>query len=210
MRKRFSNGFVVLVMLVLGISGAFASTAWANEIGLKLGYQHSEGIKAGIFYAFDLSDTVAIQPEVYYSQRKYEYGPLYWYGYDMVGETFYDTVRFIEVPVLLKYKMKLRGDFKPVFFGGGYASFRLSRESFMDSPPSYFLGWRRYADVDGGFVVGAGFQYIEAKVGYHFDVRANFGMGWVQQLDPNMLSPFYIPPIENYNRSLSIMVGISF
>ncbi|NIM14029.1 MAG: hypothetical protein GTO45_18440, partial [Candidatus Aminicenantes bacterium] len=73
MRKKISNRYVICVMLVIGISGAFVSTAWANEIGLKLGYQHFKGIKAGIFYTFELSDTVAIQPEVYYSQRKYQY-----------------------------------------------------------------------------------------------------------------------------------------
>jgi hypothetical protein len=208
MRKRFSNGFVVLVMLVSGISGVFASTAWANDIGFKVGYQHFEGIKAGIFYTFDLSDTVAIQPEVYYSQRKYEHGPAGWY--DTVGTRYYDMVRFIEVPVLLKYKVKLRGDFKPVFFGGGYASFRLNRGSLMDNPHSFTLSWRRYADVDGGFVVGTGFEYSEGKVEYHFDVRGNFGIGWVQEQDPNILSFIDIPTIRNYNRSLSIMVGISF
>jgi hypothetical protein len=198
-------------MLVIGISGAFASTAWANDFGFKLGYQHYEGIKGGIFYTIELSDTVAMQPEVYYTQRKFEYGPLYWYGFefDMVGQTFYDTVKFIEVPVLLKYKVKLRGEFKPVFFGGGYASFRLSRESLPDNAFAAMTS-RRYADVDGGFVVGAGFQYREAKVGYHFDIRANFGVGPVQKIMPGLLSSFYFPTIKNYNRSLSLMVGISF
>ena len=200
MRKKISHGYMVFVMLVLGISGALDSTAWANDIGFKAGYQHFEGIKAGIFYTFDLSDTVAIQPEVYYSQRKYGCGSHSYYH--TVGETFYDMVRFIEVPVLLKYKVKLWGHFKPVFFGGGYASFRLSRESEMINAFTFFS--RRYAEVEAGFVVGAGFQYMKAKVGYHFDVRANFGVGPVQKLT------YYIFPKENYNRSLSIMVGISF
>jgi hypothetical protein len=209
MRKKISTRYVMCVMLVVGISGAFTFTAWANDIGFKVGYQHFEGIKAGIFYTFDLSDTVAIQPEVYYTQRKYDYGPISCSGYDMVGEMLYDTVRFIEVPVLLKYKVKLRGDFKPVFFSGGYSAFRLSREletGYAFTPTSL----RRYADVDVGFVVGAGFQYTEAKVEYHFDVRMNFGVGSIQKLMPSLMSLVYFPPIENYNRSLSIMVGISF
>jgi hypothetical protein len=129
MRKRFSKGFVVLVMLVIGISGVFVSTARANDIGFKVGYQHVEGIKAGIFYTFDLSDTVAIQPEVYYSQRKFEYCPTEWY--DLPDEKEYDTVRFIEVPVLLKYKFNLSSRFKPVLFAGGYAAFRVSSDFWI-------------------------------------------------------------------------------
>lgn len=211
MRKKISIRYVMYVMLAVVISGAFASTAWANDIGFKLGYQHFEGIKAGIFYTFDLSDAVAIQPEVYYTQRKYEYGPYYFYGSEMAGERLYDTVRFIDVPVLLKYEVKLRDDFKPVFFSGAYASFRLSRETERDDTIAP-VTLRRYADVDVGFVVGAGFQYIEGKVEYHFDVRASFGVGSVQKLkiEPGLWSLVYFPTIENYNRSLSIMVGISF
>jgi len=174
-----------------------------------VGYQHFEGIKAGIFYTFDLSETVAIQPEVYYSQRKYKYDPIYWSGYDMRGEGFYDMLRFIEVPVLLKYRVKLRDNFKPVFFGGGYASFRLSRGTFIRPPDFFSQSCRRYADVDGGFVVGGGFEHSEGKVEYHFDIRANFGIGTIQKLECELFCE-YIPTIKNYNRSLSIMVGMSF
>ncbi|NIM17172.1 MAG: outer membrane beta-barrel protein, partial [Candidatus Aminicenantes bacterium] len=151
--------------------------------------------------------TVAIQPEVYYSQRKYQYSPPDWY--DMKGETYYDTVGFIELPILLKYKVKLRGDFKPVFFGGGYASFRLSRGEVKDWPYSFFLSRRLYANVDGGLVVGAGFKYIEGKVGYHLDLRYNFGLVDVQEVTPYLIE-ILVPPEYSKNRSLTLMVGISF
>jgi hypothetical protein len=204
MKKTFFNVFIVLLILVSGISGAFVSTAWANDMGFKVGYQHFEGIKAGIFYTFDLSDTAAIQPEVYYSQRKYEYGPPGWY--DVKGETFYNTVRFIEVPVLLKYKFNLSSQFKPVLFAGGYAAFRVSRD-FYASSVHFILS--NYADIDGGFVVGAGFKYIEGKVGYHLDLRYNFGLVDVQEVTPYLIE-ILVPPEYSKNRSLTLMVGISF
>lgn len=204
MKKIYLKVFIVLVILVSGISGAFVPAAWANDIGFKVGYQHVEGIKAGIFYTFDLSETVAIQPEVYYSQRKFQYCPTQWY--DLPDEKAYDTVRFIEVPVLLKYKFNPGSRFKPVLFAGGYGAFRVSRD-FYASSVHFILS--RYADVDGGFVVGAGFQYTEGKVGYHFDLRYNFGLVDVQKLTPYLIE-ILVPPEYNKNRSLALMVGISF
>jgi hypothetical protein len=204
MKKIFLRVFIFLVILVLGISDAFVSTSWANDIGLKLGYQHFEGIKAGIFYTFDLSDMVAIQPEVYYSQRKFQYGPPDWY--DVKGERFDNTVRFIEVPVLLKYKFNLSSQFKPVLFAGGYTAFRVSSD-FYASSVHFILS--NYADIDGGFVVGAGLKYIEGKVGYHLDLRFNFGLVDVQEVNPYLIE-ILVPPEYSKNRSLTLMVGISF
>jgi hypothetical protein len=205
MNKKILNMVVVLVLL--GSGSAFAPKAMANEIGLKAGYQYYEGIKAGLFYTVDLGDSFALQPEVYYSQRKFQYSSVTWY--DIPGEKAYDTVRFIEVPVLLKYKFNLSGRFKPVLFAGGYAGFRVSRD-FYASPVHFILS--RYVQVDGGLVVGAGlsgFERGQGKIRLHIDLRWNIGLVDFQELTPYLIE-ILVPPEYNKNRSLSLMVGVSF
>ena len=99
MSKRFLKMFVVLI--VLGLSSAFAPMVLANQVGINAGFQGIEGAKLGVFYALYLGETLQLQPGIYYTLRKYKVPPPDWY--DIADEKVYDTVRFIELPVLLKY-----------------------------------------------------------------------------------------------------------
>jgi len=198
----------VILLMVFGLSGAFAPFVWANQVGINAGFQGIEGAKLGVFYALDLGEALQFQPGIYYTLRNYKVPPPDWY--DIADEKVYDTVRFIEIPVLLKYKINLNNPFQPFLFAGGYAAFRISEQRIFDN--SFSGGFRQYADVDGGVVLGAGFEHGRGRMKFHLDFRANIGLSQVQKVEHGMFlsSIMPTPPIENKNRSLSILVGISF
>ncbi|UCH92451.1 MAG: PorT family protein [Candidatus Aminicenantes bacterium] len=204
MSKRFSK--IVVVLMVLGLSGAFASLVLANQPGVKAGFQGIEGAKLGVFYDIDLGETLQFQPGIYYTLRKYRVPPPDWY--DTPDEKIYDTVRFIEIPVLLKYRFNLRGPSQPFLFGGGYVAFRISEQMVFDN--SFPGGFRQYAGVDGGVVLGAGFEHGRGRMKFHLDFRANIGLSRVQKVEHGMFLSSLSPPIKNKNRSLSILLGVSF
>ena len=194
--------------MVFGLSGAFAPLVLANQPGINAGFQSIEGAKLGVFYALDLGETLQLQPGIYYTLGKYKVPPPDWY--DLPDEKVFDTVRFIEIPVLLKYKINLKGPFQPFLLGGGYVAFRISGQFVFDN--SFSGGFRSYADVDGGVVLGAGFEHGRGRIKLHLDFRANIGLSRVQKVATGMFlsSILPTPPIENKNRSLSILVGVSF
>jgi hypothetical protein len=141
MSKRFSK--IVIVLMVLGLSVAFAPLVLANQAGINADFQGIEGAKLGVFYAVDLGETLQLQPGIYYTLRNYKVPPPDWY--DIPDEKVYDTVRFIEIPVLLKYKINLKSSIQPFLFAGGYVAFRISEQLVFDT--SFSGGFRSYADV---------------------------------------------------------------
>lgn len=204
MNKRFSK--TVIVLMVFGLGGAFAPLALANQAGINAGFQGIEGAKLGFFYAVDLGETLQLQPGIYYTLRKYKVPPPDWY--DLPDEKVYDTVRFIEIPVLLKYIINIKSSIRPFLLAGGYVAFRISEQLVFDT--NFSGGFRTYADVDGGVVLGAGFEHGRGRIKLHLDLRANIGLGRVQKVEHCMFLSTLTPSIENKNRSLSVLVGISF
>ena len=192
--------------MVLGLSGAVAPLLLANQAGINAGFQSIEGAKLGVFYAVDLGKSLQLQPGIYYTLRNYKVPAPGWY--DTLYEEVYDMVRFIEIPVLLKYKIKLRNPTQPFLFAGGYVAFRISEQLIFYN--GFSGGFRSYADVDSGVVLGAGFEHGRGRMKFHLDFRANIGLSRVQKVERGMFLSTLTPPIENKNRSLSVLVGISF
>jgi hypothetical protein len=209
MRKKFLN---MVILMLLGFGSVFTPNGWANEFGLKVGYQHYEGIRAGLFYTVDLGETFALQPEVYYYQRKFKIGPNEWF--DIFDTKSYDKVQFIEIPVLLKYKINLSPRFKPALFAGGYAGFRISRDSYTNQ---MLFALSRYKKVDAGLMLGVGLESYERgnrKIKLHVDLRWNIGFVNFQELMPYLCDTYVfcgcMMPEYIKNRSISILVGASF
>lgn len=87
-------------------------------------------------------------------------------------------------------------------------AFRISGQFVFDN--SFSGGFRSYADVDSGVVLGAGFEHGRGRMKLHLDFRANIGLSRVQKVEHGMFLSTLSPPIKSKNRSLSIMVGLSF
>ena len=69
---------------------------------------------------------------------------------------------------------------------------------------------RNYTDVNGGVVVGAGFELTRGKITLHVDFRAKIGFGWLRQLDYSKLTDILSPINNGKSSSFSILAGISF
>lgn len=214
---------VVKVMLCVVL---LCSALWveaAVENGFKIGYQHNEGYKAGLFYSINLGSGFSLQPELYFSQREYKYGD-YPTCYGVSDEIAfcpqshygYDAVRFIEVPVLFKYRFNLRGNFKPVILAGAYAAFRVSPGKVYDDDYWWSL-YRTYEDVDAGLIAGIGFEHQMKNIKVHYDFRYNFGLVEVQKVWRSFVEVYgFVPGGDAWvsekrkTSSFSLLVGVSF
>lgn len=187
-----------------------------SQLGVKMGLQRTgyeemdtfslKSYKIGVFYAFHLGSRVSLQPELYFSNFGSQE-----YGNDRdTGDIVKQTLSYIEFPLLVKYTVPLGSRLRPVVFGGGYFSFRVSKNIFgriIDlaaedyNPPFPYLIYIPYAGVDSGLVMGIGLEHTGRQVDIHFDLRVNLG-----------ISDVYggASDITKRNHSLALMVGVSF
>lgn len=214
----------ILLITCLAVSMLFAGTSELvarAEPGFKVGYQTRDGFKAGAFYTIHLGSGFALQPEIFLSQRQYKYSnyPCY-YGSEIIhyipgfDEHGYDTVRYVEIPVLLKYTVNLKSNFKPVLFAGGFTAFRVTPEKLGDN--YYGYTYRKYKDVDAGLIFGLGFEHKLGKIKMHYDFRYTLGLVDVQEAWSSCMEVWdpshgdWWSPQKRKNRSFAFMVGVSF
>jgi hypothetical protein len=85
------------------------------------------GFQLGVSYTAWLSEDISVQPELYYSQRGYHFEeiPLYNTSYRL-------KVHYLQIPVLLKYRLPVEWAVVPGLLLGPYASLRLSASRTID------------------------------------------------------------------------------
>jgi hypothetical protein len=215
------------MLVIAGLTGL--PGVMAADFGIKAGYQGRDGFKAGVFLGLDLAKNLQVQPELYYSQRKYQYTS---FVYQHTFSSLYipplerddfDTVKFIEVPVLLKYRANMRGHIKPVIFGGGYLAFNLEDKGRQWAMYPYYPfvdPEREYSQSEAGVIFGTGFEYGCGKMKMILDIRVNIGLTAMLELYPlGLFGPegsgeefaYHYDPLEKKKtRSVCVMVGFSF
>lgn len=203
----------------------------AASVGVKLGVHrldnnssNSFSTRLGLFCNFALGGNFSLQPELYLNNYIYPYGGEYYSLGDTSKETVYsDKLRYLEVPLLIKYRVPIKGDLRPVVFGGLYAAFRLSEkkpelkdyqldESFWGFYNTPLL--REYPGVEGGWIIGLGLEHGQGRTRMHFDVRLNIGLTHLAKVTSsayNYLGESITPyDYSDRNHSLSFNMGISF
>lgn len=208
--KQIKRAALLIVVL------AFMQPVLHGSMGIKMGFQRAEyeeinefnlnSYKIGVFYSFRLGKNVLLQPELYFSQ----FGSRV-YGSDwMTGKLNKETLSYIELPLLVKYRVPLGSRLRPVFFGGGYFAYRVSKNLFdiiteiygeCYVPPSPYITYIPYSETDSGVVVGIGLEHIGSTTSMHFDLRVNIGLLNVYNGTPDF---------KKRNHSLSFMVGVGF
>lgn len=216
--------FSMLIMFMFVIAGGTAESR--AEPGFKIGFQTIDGFRAGVFYSIPLGKNFAIQPEVNYTQRKYRSKALvmldwFWTLSSFIplpSDKVYETARYIEVPVLLKfYSFKAKGNFRPLIYIGGYSAFRISAKKKEDRE-IWYGNKRDYADVDAGLIAGAGFEHEVGNIKVHYDLRYTYGLTDILEIQrytmgcvPEGDSELYLnDPEFQKNRTFSFSVGLSF
>jgi hypothetical protein len=230
---KFLKGCLVSFVLLSLLICIDINVVYGAEFGVKLGTQRLESQseyfrpKVGFFYSFPLGKNIDLQSEIYLSYNKYDYaGVVYSTSNTSRKELkFYDNIRYLEIPVLLKYRIPLKGDLRPVFVAGGYAAFRLSDQIPVDEPAEISMEWweeyetplsREYASVEGGMVIGIGIEHGSGNTRLCFDVRFNIGLTTLAKIFSSFpirtLEGNYVLPYDysQRNHSLSFMVGLSF
>lgn len=201
------KGLAILVVLWVSIQPVLH-----GSIGIKTGLQRAEyeennsfnlnSYKIGVFYSFRLGKDVLLQPELYFSH----FGSRFYSSGWMTGTINKETLSYIELPFLVKYRVPLSSGLRPVVFGGGYFAYRVSRNLYDKvteiyegcvGPPVIYIP---HSERDGGIVMGVGLEHMGKSTGMHFDLRVNIGL-----LDVYDGTEEY----KKRNHSLSFMVGVS-
>jgi hypothetical protein len=227
MRKTFFGCLVLMMFL------SMVQSVYAARFGVKFGTQRldsdSESFhpKVGLFYSIRLGKNISLQPELYLSNFTYDYAGINFEGTETARKQvrFYDNLRYIEVPVLLKYTVPLSGDIKPIILVGGYTAFRIS-EKIPDYDMLYEnKDWwdfyntplvREYPNMDAGLVLGIGIEHGSKKTRLSFDVRFNIGLTnlakvYSSEKVENSYGEYILPyDYSQRNHSLSFTVGLSF
>jgi len=155
------------------------------------------GYCAGVFIAFNLGDTLAIQPEILYTVKgtKLEAGGI------IFNETAKATteISYLEIPLLLKLSMSTEGSIIPRLFVGPAAAVKLdAKAKFEYAGISEEEDIENIKDVDFGLVAGAGFD-----IGV-LTVEARYTLGLVSINDTEL------EEIDIRNSVFSVMAGFSF
>lgn len=129
------------------------------------------GLQLGMFYTLKLSDTFNFQPEIYYSQRGYQFNhtPLYNSNYNL-------HIDYLELPVLFEYILPFDWSFKPVIIAGPFAALKLSSDKQIQLADEEITGTvSNVNSIDYGlvFALGAEFNALDGQI--VLDIRINWG-----------------------------------
>jgi hypothetical protein len=138
------------------------------------------GLQLGIFYTVEFSNAFKLQPELYFSQRGYQFDqtPLYNTNYTL-------NINYLELPVLLEYFLPLDWGFDPVITAGPFAALKLSSDKAIRIADEEVNGdVSSVNDIDYGLVFGIGAEFPAWDGQIIFDFRINWGFANVMtQLD---------------------------
>jgi hypothetical protein len=102
---------------------------------LQYGTSNPEfGLQLGIFYTVKLSNPFNLQPELYFSEKGYQFDqtPLYNTNYSL-------SINYLELPVLLEYYLPLDRSFNTVIMAGPFAALNLGNEHLMRKNEKIFI-----------------------------------------------------------------------
>jgi hypothetical protein len=215
---------VICLVLVFGF--VFSQNVYPDGYGIKAGVNFADlsnsqnpilemfgirfgtkiGIIAGAFYRIDLTDSFAIQPELYYSQKGTKAsgeGSLYGapYSYD-----FSFRLDYIEIPILMKYRIPTRGKFTPSIFAGPYVAFKASAKAVLTVESggvkqTQEVDIEKVKTMDFGLAVGANLDFDIGHSSIIFDIRYSVGLLKISEYenDPEMK-----------NSAFTLMLGYAF
>ena len=200
----------------------------------------------GCFFNYEVSPSFSIQPELKYTRKGVNVTGLGTFedsydGDDLAAE--YDVLvdkielTYIEVPVLLKFKLPAKGNFRPSIFAGPAMAFNIGQSREMDVEYTVFVdgypvdGFIRgepeitnLKSTDMGLVFGGEIRIPYGSINLSLDARYTMGMTDVFEdinaEDVGLLinaRPEELPVADFYtgeasgvkNRSLSITLGVS-
>lgn len=130
------------------------------------------GLQIGIFYAKDFSKYLAVQLELFYSQRG-----LHFYQTELYNSAYSLEVNYVEVPLLLKFKIPFNWNVKPSLLAGPYAAFKLRANRTLRIWDEQ--NTKRVSSVKGldyGLVFAISSEFPAWSRQLLFEIRFNWGL----------------------------------
>ena len=158
------------------------------------------GFCGGGFVRLGLNDIFAIQPEALYTQKGAKWKTIMRpQGYLLEGTVKYD---YVEIPVLFKFVLPVKGGVKPNLFVGPYFAVNVNaKEKRVANGNSLEADVDRYVkDTDLGVVLGGGVDFGLKKGKIVFDCRYTLGLITTSEEE------IY----DQKNKVVSFMLGYSF
>jgi len=162
-------------------------------------YTRKVGLTIGGFYSFKLNKNFFIQPELYFSQKKYrsEYSTIAYR---------YETDTYIELPLLIKYKKSIFEVFAGPYFAylldaDGYLEFTAGTQKLIEELDKEDIEPK---DTEFGLVFGAGFRWNR----FILDVR--YTLGLTKFTEDLLTMNKYTNTRTTKHNAIVILLGIEF
>ncbi len=224
MKKTFF-GFIICVTLCMFMF--FNNTLLADvEVGIKGGigsfnittpnyiYYITVGppdvesiisFQAGVFCSIDISKNFALQPEIYYVMR----GTRASKTIEHTPRDYKATLKidYIEIPILLTYKMPLGNSITPILLVGPYIGFNLSAHNFGEFlfQDVIEMDYRSVISTQYlGLILGGGLEFNLKSMKLILEGRFSYGLSSINVLEERIYESKGFPT----NKSFVLMLGI--
>lgn len=215
MKKNLLVGFMIFCMIFV-----FGSKLFPVDAGIKVGmskvnvslstvipevdFNSRTEFIMGAFISIKCFKLLAVQPEVYYLNK----------GVNSTEYSEFTEYKFsyLEIPVLLKFKIPIPGNIKPAIFAGPYAAFNINaREIETEYGETDETDLKEFVKkMDYGLVFGGCLEY---KLGFGkliLDIRYNLGLVNAMKYLKILTSGVMDDDDSVKNRYFAIMAGFSF
>jgi outer membrane immunogenic protein len=225
MRKIILGFFFFCLLAVFpenSISGDFGIKGGVNMSGLHsatgdfrhfLGYEinwltmgNLVGFQVGFFTTVDISKNFQFQPELNYSVRGGDASETF-----LFEEIVYKIkLTYLEVPLLLKYDIPLKGRVKPAILIGPYGSLKLDAKKNTEiwgEKKTASLG--NVKNFDFGLLFGLGAEMDMFSGKFILEFRSNWGFNNIMDIPEGFIRLYQEKDSIN-NFSFAILTGYSF
>ena len=218
------SGTVLFLLLLLPISnaqiGIKAGLSIVDIAFLKngqtpyLGYEINSlehrkpmlSFQVGAFSTFSLGKRFGLQPELLFAQQGLDYSTAYLYD----DIRYKINISYLQLPLLLRYKVATPKNWQPVFFVGPYGSVKLKAARITKME-----GKRERTKVDNvrgsdvGIVAGFSVDYVLRSGRMVFDLRSSFSLtNMMEPIEGHI--PWYYGPEKEYARNVNISLTVGY
>jgi hypothetical protein len=177
-------------------AGASSSNVkWSDDVGDEKSVTE---LTFGGFAIFELSPTLAIQPEVDYLVTGEQW--------DITDGSAIENFTYLHIPILLRARLMKEGKFIPVVFAGPAIGFLLSAKDSGDDVKEFFKS------TDFGLDMGLGAEIALGKMKALIDFRYYMGLTNVFSAPPLVFAENLMAPMDftMKNAAFSLTAGIIF
>jgi len=200
----------------IGVKGGMSLSALHSSRGdfrHVLGYEWGGlsmgnlwGFQVGFFKTFDLSRRFQIQPEIYYTLRGGDGSATFVYD-DIIYKL---NIFYVEIPLILKYKIVAGRTFSSAVFAGPYAALKLKAEKqtrIWNEEDATAL--QNVKTFDYGLILGLGAEYDIGSGRLLLDLRSGLGLNNIMDVPPDTIRLY---PEKDHIRNLyaSVLIGYAF